>query len=61
MKPREHNMLKVGERQRQARQWQWRKAKILFALSFVIEFISTSRPFHARYTSLIYKYRSSKD
>ena len=40
MKPREHNMLKVGERQRQARQWQWRKAKILFALSFVVALLS---------------------
>jgi hypothetical protein len=40
MKPREHNMLKAGERQRQARQWQWRKAKILFVLSFVVALIS---------------------
>ena len=40
MKPREHNMLKVGERQRQARQWQWRKAKILFALSSVVALLS---------------------
>ena len=40
MKPREHNMLKVGERQRQARQWQWRKTKILFALSSVVALLS---------------------
>ncbi len=40
MKPREHNMLKAGERQRQARKWQSRKAKILFVLSFVVALLS---------------------
>ncbi len=40
MKPRERSMLQVGERQRQARKWQWKKTKTLFALSFVVALLS---------------------
>lgn len=40
MKPREHNLRKAGKRQRHARQWQWRKAKMLFALSIVVALLS---------------------